>query len=155
MAPRDKAEELDIYLRAKGMEHGCCGLPLTADQIARVMTRFDGRTSQLPKDKPGIVVVYANDLTPFYVARDQVLEEMARGMEMIMASKHNIVLFVLVVPEGCFENQNRYARKGLNNNGTVIQRPLVRESRENILVVKNMNAGFGCPQKILGAFLDP
>jgi hypothetical protein len=154
IAPRDKAKELDICLRAKGMEYGCCGPLITTDQINRVMTRFDDKISQLPKDKPGIVVVYANDLTPFYMARDQVLEEIAHGMEQIVANKHNIILFVLVVPEGCFENRNRYARTDLGNNRTIVQRPLVRGSRENILAVNNMNARFSSPPEIRGAFIN-
>jgi len=154
IAPRDKAEELDICLRAKGMEHGCFGPPLTTDQIARVMRRFNDKTSQLPTDKPSIVVVYANGLTPFYVARDQVLEEISREMEIIMNNRDNIILFVLVVPEGCFETQNRYARTDLGNNRTTVQRPLVRGSRENILAVSNMNTRFGCPPEVLDAFLN-
>lgn len=154
IAPRDKVAELDVCLRAKGMERGCSGPPLTTNQIDRVMTRFEDKISQLPKDKPSIIIVYANALTPFYMARDQVLEEMAPRMEMIMASKDNIILFVLVVPEGCFESQNRYARKELGNNRTFVQRPLMRESRENILIVENMKARFSRPSRMLSAFLD-
>lgn len=154
IAPRDKVAELDACLRAKGMERGCVGPPYTTDQIDRVMTRFGKKTVKL-KDKPGIIVVYANDLTPFYMARGQVLEEIAHGMEEIIANKHNIILFVLVVPEGCFENENRYARTDVDSNRTIVQRPLVRESRENILAVKNVNARLGCPPKMLGAFLNP
>lgn len=154
IAPRDKAKELHICLRAKAMEYGCYGPLLTTDQINRVMRKFDDKISKLPKDKPGIVVVYANDLTPFYMARDQVLKEIAHGMKKIVANKHNIILFVLIVPEGCFENGNRYARTDLGNNRTIVQRPIVRGSRENILAVTNMNARFSCPPKIRGAFLN-
>jgi len=153
VGPRDKVAELDACLRAKGMERGCVGPPYTTDQISRVMTRLGEKTRQL-EDKPGIVVVYANDLTPFYMEPDQVLEEMACGMEMTIASKDNIMLLVLVVPEGCFEYQNRYTRRDIGNR-TIVQRPLVREVRETIQVVKNMNARFACPTKIFDAFLSP
>jgi len=154
IASRDKAAELDACLSAKHMERGCVGPPYTTNQIDRVMTRFEDKVSQL-RGKPGMVVVYANDLIPFYMTPGQVSEEITLGMEEIIANKHNIILFVLVVPEGCFENENRYALTRVDNNRTIVQRPFVRGCRENILAVKNMNARFGCPPKMLGAFLNP
>ncbi len=154
IALRDKGRELDICLQGKGLEHGCVGPPLTKDQIRSVIERFGEEISQLPEDKPSVVTVYANDLTPFYVQRDQVLEEVASGMESTMTNKDNIILFVLIVPEGCFETQNKYKRYNLSNSKTVVQRPFVRECRETILAVKNMNARFSCPSGILSAFLD-
>jgi len=154
IAPRNRAADLDACLRDNRMERGCVGPPYTADQIDRVMTRFEDEVSQL-KGKLGIVVVYANALIPFYMARDQVLGKIALEMEEIVANKHNILLFVLVVPEGCFEDENRYALTRVDNNRTIVQRPLMRESRENILAVHNRNARFTCPPKMLGAFINP
>ncbi len=148
-----KAEELDMCLRSKGMKRECCGPQLTADQVARVVTRFRKEAGRPPHDKPRIIVVYANDFTPFYMVRDQLLEDLAGGIEEVIGSKDNIILLVLVVPEGCFENRNKYVCRDFGNNRTFVQRPLVRDSRENILVVRNLNARFHCPSKIVGAFV--
>lgn len=63
VTPSDNQEPLEQWAKNRGISPGISGPPVESNELGRIIEKIKGKLSQLPEDKPGIIVIPATQST--------------------------------------------------------------------------------------------
>ena len=95
IAPQTKIEQLNRWADSKGIERDVAGPPIALTELPRLQRKISEQLSQLPEDKPGILVIPA--LTSFLFLC-HTAEEVLDALQAQSRAHPN--LFMIIVSEG-------------------------------------------------------
>lgn len=144
---RSKQAECDALVKRFGMKREISGPPFESDDLERLISNMqDEIETQLPRDRPGVVIAFANPI--YFGEPESFYEDLAGQVEETIRGQDQVVLGVVI-------NKTAHLRQV----GNVDQKPnyiLVRKShnlvQETVIVIKNICSKFPVNEKILRAF---
>jgi hypothetical protein len=132
IAPRHKLEELNRWAAERGFEQNFAGAPINLSEMPRVQRKIRGKLEQLPKDKPGIIVIPNLSMFLFnFFDLSQIIGELERQ------ATDSPNLLAIVLSQGYIDES--LANITLEKSGPhiIINRVIAGCIEEPIIVVKN------------------
>ncbi len=148
IAPMDMGEEVRAWLAKKGISGGMQGPRIETDEIARIRQRLETENEQLPKDKPGIIVIYARSAMTFLQVESY--ENLASELEETVYSHPNLILGVIVtygygpLPETPHKLKNFM----------ITHRQIHDDLKDTILIIKNRYPDFAINEDVVKALIN-
>lgn len=143
---RSKQEQCDALVNRFGMKKEVSGPPFESDDIRRLKHKLREKSRQLPEEKPGVIIVFANLI--HFGSPERFYEELVYQVEETVYDRDNVVLAVIISKTGELGQVSKVDRKP--------HYILVRKSRnlvqESVVVVKNRYSKFPITEKVLRAF---
>lgn len=147
ICPRSKSDQVSKWLKQRGLSSDLEGPPFDIDEVKRVIRMFREKNPQLPKDKPGLIVLFParifakGDLGSFRGLVYRIEEE--------IYEHPNLVAGALILPSlrGSAET-GRYAEDFFWSKKTKNQ-----FFGENTLVIRNKYSDFPISKEIISALI--
>ena len=139
VAHKDKSVEFEVLLEKYGMEHSISGPPYETDDIRRLKRTISVKAkkkSQLPKGKPGLLVIFANlyrwdDKKPY--------DDLVGQIEETVYDEDHLVAAVMVMGAGEFGARDETINK---SHFTLVRKVFHDFWQETTLVIKNRYAHY-------------
>jgi len=150
VAPRGLSDEVSNWRIAKGMvDCSWKGPPYDSDELGRIRKTFKDENRQLPKDSPGVVVLYKNDL--YCQGSPEFYSDLSYALEEEIYEHQNLVAGAVVFPDwsdaspagSCSRDAVTWSRKTRLDN-TI---------GENTLVIRNKYSKFPVDEEIVLALI--
>jgi len=148
ICPNSKSEQVSEWLKKKGLSSDIEGPSFDVDEVKRVIRMFREKNPQLPKDKPGLIVLFPSRL--FAKGDLDSSRALAYRLEEEIYEHPNLVAGALVLPSlrGSAET-GRYAGDLFWSKKTKHQ-----FFGENTLVIRNKYSDFPVNKEIISALIS-
>ena len=149
---KSKTAERIKWLKARGIEKGCGGPPFNVKETERIIEKLKTKINQLPKDKPGIIVIYDRSLIIRSFDKPQFYRSLAYQLRDTMRDYNNLTVGIIMT--------SNLAGKGISgieqgSDYILTRRLLYKELvQEDILVVKNISSKFPISERLLSVFTE-
>lgn len=94
IAPREKTIEFKSWQETRRVS-GLMGPPIDVDEISRIRQRLESKNRQLPKNKPGIIVLYAESMTSQFFETDY-YQRLINQVEETIYDQDNLVIGAII-----------------------------------------------------------
>lgn len=146
---KSEANERIRWLKQKGMGGGCEGPPFDVDKTERITRKVEDKVKQLPKDKPGVIVIYDRSLV-LYASKPHFYRDLAYQLEKTVHSYKNLIFGVIMTSNLAGKGISKIEQKP---DYILAQRVLYRNMvQEDILTIKNRHSRFPINEKLLAVF---
>lgn len=149
---RNKEDQLQELVNRFGMKREISGPPIPIDDERRVENKIWQEVGQLPKDKPGVIVIHANliylgDTKNYY-------NDLVFQIEEAIFDQPNVLLGIIVSKVGSSESGFLLEE----SNYVLAMKEIHDILRETILIIKNRYSDFkskvGISNKVISAFIS-
>lgn len=152
ICPKKKAKELYNWLRRKGLKATFEG-PSWYDRIVeprRIHKRFQEKYKQLPKDRPGIVVIFSSILHLGRIASNY--ETLVDMLEETIYAHSRLICGIIVSYYGSVEPETKLIQEPHYVFASKYYPKVLRQ--EETVIIKNRYSKFKINEKLLRAFID-
>jgi len=148
ICPRDNTDALKVWQKRKGIS-GLEGPRIEVNEISRIRHRLDAENSQLPEDKPGLIIVYGRSLREQFF-EPNFYEKLASQLEETVYGHRNLILGAIVTYGS--DLLTHPLKEGRN----YILRHRQYGSRigDDVLIIKNRFSKFAVDEDIIQALLN-
>jgi len=143
--PIDEARKI---AENNNMKSECSGPPAPVDDVRRLEAKIWDKVEQLPKEKPSVLVLYAN-LLDFGDNYEIFYDDIVFEMEESIYDQDNITLGIIISNTSDLERKEYTIEKP---NYFFIQKYIHKEIGEGTLIIKNRYSKFQINNKIFNAF---
>jgi hypothetical protein len=148
--PHNKKEQIENIANKYGMKREVSGASVPIDVERRLENKIWEKEDQLPQDKLGVIVIYAN---LFYINDPKkYYNDLAFQIEETVFEQSNLLLLILI-------GRSKFFATGFHmeeNNRVVLMKEKEHSVYETIIIIKNRystyNLGEGVIEKIASAF---
>ena len=147
VCPKGKLNEVKQWMKEKGLTATYGGPPYHDDELKRIRGKIQKKVKQLPKDKPGVIVVFGNHLGWARGEEDYI--QIANELEEPVY-KHSRLTLGVVTTTNHLGSEESFIEKG---NRVIVQKASYGILQENTIIIKNRNSIFPLNEEILNAFL--
>lgn len=144
-----KREECDALAKRFGMKQEVTGPPVQRDDVRRLNRTLQVKSQQLPPDKPGVIIVFA-DLIYFESPKD-FYESLVYDVEDTIYDKGNLVAGVVISKVGDFGESEVYEKPHY----TLVRKSSSGLVEETVIVIRNRYSKFSklyAVERIFNAF---
>ena len=135
VCPKGRTDNLQRWLTGKGYTGQFSGPPIKTDDILRLRRKINGESKQLPKDRPGIIVVFAD---PLFAPTSKEVGRLVNEIEETIYDHERIILGVIRFPGMIDDNDTTYRKEDF----TLIRKKEYKSRSINILVIENRYSKF-------------
>jgi hypothetical protein len=147
ICPRSRSDQMSRWLKKRGLSSDLEGPPYDIDEVKRVIRMFREKVPQLPKDKPGLIVLFPARL----FAKGDLISfgRLAYRIEEEIYEHRNLVAGALVLPglrgtseRGKFKDDFFWSKKTKH-----------QFFGENTLIIRNKYSDFPLSKEIISALV--
>jgi hypothetical protein len=153
VVPRNKEGQLQELVNKFGMKREVSGPPIPIDDERRVENKIWQEVNQLPKDKPGVIVIYANLI--YFGEAKQYYNNLAYQIDEAIFDQHNVLLGIVISKVGSSEPGFLIEE----DNYVLAMKEVHDILRESVLIIKNRYSDFKAKveinKKVISAFISP
>lgn len=145
ICPKGKSDELERLLKERGLKRTLEGPPYSTDELRRIKKKIQDKVKQLPKDKPGIIVIFDPNI---WVINKEDYYEIAYELEEAIYGERRLMLGIIW---GGVDSRfgEFFVEK---EDWVIVQKILYGVLPENRIIIKNKYCKFPINEKILKAF---
>lgn len=147
ICPKGKSDELKQLLKEKGLTRTYEGPPFSSDEIRRIRKKIQNETEQLPKNKPGIIIVFDDNLLGWARGEEDYFQIAYKLEETIYDESQ--LMFGIVTNRG-IGHEESFREIG---NWIIIRKSPYEILQESTIIIKNKYCEFPIDEKILNAFV--
>ncbi len=149
ICPKDKSENLSKMLKEKGLKRTFEGPPWSINAIERIKNKIKKKTGQLPKNKPGVIIIFDDSLLG-WTLREEDCRQIANDLGEIVYGTSRL-MFAIVINKSLGIGSKRPSRE--MGNLIILRKSPYGMLQEDVITIKNKNCKFPIDEKILNAFL--
>ena len=149
ICPNDKQDEIQEWIKKKRLTGTIVGPPVYVDEPRRIRQTFVQKYRQLPKNEPGLIVIYGHNL--FLGLREKSFRNLSELLEETIYELDRLIGGVIVstylgvrTPEIKVKETPSYVFRRNFDANTL--------SQEDVLIIKNRHSEFPINEKLLRAF---
>ena len=150
---RDRQDQLQELVSKFRMKSEVSGPPIPIDDERRVENKIWQEVGQLPDDKPGIIVIYANLI--YFGEAKQYYDDLVFQIEEAIFDQPNVVLGIIISKVGSSESGFLVEE----DNYLLAMKEVHDILRESVLIIKNRYSDFKAKveinNKVISAFIPP
>lgn len=148
ICPKDKSEDLSKMLKEKGLKRTFEGPPYSLNAIERIKKKIQKKTGQLPKNKPGVIIIFDDSLLGWTLGEED-YRQIANELGEIIYDTSRLMLAIVIDKSSGIGSEASFREMG---NLISLRKLPYGMLQEDAIIIKNKNCEFPINEKILNAF---
>lgn len=149
ICPKDRSEDLSKMLKEKGLKRTFEGPPYSLNAIERIKKKIQKKTGQLPKNKPGVIIIFDDSLLGWTLGEED-YRQIANELGEILYDTSRLMLAIVIDKSSGIGSEASFREMG---NLISLRKLPYGMLQEDAIIIKNKNCEFPINEKILNAFL--
>ena len=149
ICPKDKSDDLNKMLKEKGSRRTFEGPPYSINAIERIKKKIHKKTKQLPKNKPGVIIIFDDSLLGWTLREDD-YRQIANELEKILYGTSRLMFAIVIDKSPGIGSEETFKEI---KNLIILRKSPYEMLQEDAIIMKNKNCKFPINEKILNAFL--
>lgn len=150
VCPKNKSEDLSKMLKEKGLKRTFEGPPYSINAIERIKKKIRKKTRQLPKNKPGVIIIFDDSLLGWTREQEDYFK-IAHELEKTIHGNSRLMLGIVIDKSLGIGSEASYREMG---NLISLRKSPYGMLQEDTIIIKNKNCKFLINGKILNAFKE-